>query len=44
MNVNGIAKSIRPMYQGVGIKRRIFDMLPNMTVKDRPFLNNLGIY
>lgn len=42
MNVNGITNSIKPMYQGAGIKRRIFDMLPNMTVKDRPFLNNLG--
>lgn len=42
MNVNGITKSIKPMYQGLGIKRRVFDMLPNMTVKDRPFLNNLG--
>lgn len=42
MNVNGISKSITPMYQGLGIKRRLFEMIPNMLVKDSPMLNNFG--
>lgn len=42
MNINGISKSITPVYHGLGIKRRLFEMLPNMLVKDSPALNNFG--
>lgn len=42
MNINGISKSITPALHGFGIKRRLFEMIPNMLVKDSPFLNNFG--
>lgn len=42
MNVNGIRNSITPACHGLGIKRRLFEMVPNMLVKDRPSLNNFG--
>lgn len=42
MNINGISKSITPMYQGAGIKRRLFEMIPNILVKDSPLLGEFG--
>lgn len=42
MNVNSIRNSITPACHGLGIKRRLFDMIPNMLVKDSPILNNFG--
>lgn len=42
MNINSVTRSIKPMSTGLNIKRRIFDMIPNMLVKDRPILDNVG--
>lgn len=42
MNINSISRSIRPMSRGLNIKRRIFDLIPNMLVKDRPMFDNIG--
>lgn len=42
MNINGISKSITPAYHGLGIKRRIFDMIPNILIKDSPGLYSFG--
>lgn len=44
MNINGIAKSIKPNIYGLSVKRRIFDMIPNITIKDTPALSNLGSF
>ena len=42
MNINGISKSITPAYYGIGLKRRVFELIPNILVKDSPILNDFG--
>lgn len=42
MNINSIKQTIAPIHIGNRMKRRIFEMIPNMLVTDSPFFNNLG--
>lgn len=42
MNINGISKSITPACYGIGLKRRVFELIPNILIKDSPILNDFG--
>lgn len=42
MNINGFTKSIQPMCNGLNLKRRIFEMVPNMLIEDKKFIKHVG--
>lgn len=42
MNINSVTHVINPKNFGTGIKRRLFNFVPNILVKDSPKLNDFG--